>query len=292
MKSRLSAYLRLIRPHHWIKSGFVFTGLLFGHAWAESERVTQVAVAAIAFSLVSSAVYVTNDLLDRADDLRHPWKRWRPLAAGEVSVRSAVVLAAGLALAGLGLSLHASPRVLAIVAIYVAISLAYSLGLKHVVILDVFVLAAGFMLRILAGTVGVGIQPSPWLLLCGLMLTLFLGLAKRRAEIAARPDGDSAARRVLDHYSPVLLDKMIGVTAACTILAYSLYTMDTHTRETHGTASLIYTVPLVMYGIFRYIFLLHHAQRGEDPSTEILRDPHLLASILGWLALTWLLISL
>ena len=165
------------------------------------------------------------------------------------------------------------------------------IGLKHIVILDVFIIASGFMLRILAGTVGVAIAPSQWLLLCGLMMALFLGFAKRRAELYALNGNGPSPRRVLSHYQPVLLDNMIVVTATCVILTYSLYTMNPATIQVHHTESLIYTVPFVIYGIFRYIYSLHQQTVGSDPALQIFRDPHLLLAIVGWLVVTLWLIS-
>jgi 4-hydroxybenzoate polyprenyltransferase len=170
-------------------------------------------------------------------------------------------------------------------------NLAYSLRLKHVVILDVFIIATGFMLRILAGTLGVDIPPSQWLLLCGLMGTLFLGFTKRRAEIITLVEDKSSHRKVLEHYSPTLLDMMTGITAAGLIMSYSLYTMNADTIRIHGTANLIYTVPCLMYGVFRYIYLTHHQSWGGDPSHDLIRDPHLLVVVGAWLVATIWLIS-
>jgi 4-hydroxybenzoate polyprenyltransferase len=283
--------LRLMRPYQWVKNAFVFTGLLFGHAWHDPHLVTRVVIAFAAFCLVSSAIYTFNDIVDLEQDRLHPKKSQRPLASGQVSVSAAVMLAVLLAVSGLALAYAASPAVLVIVLGYVLMNIAYSLRLKHVVILDVFIIATGFMLRILAGTLGVGIPPSQWLLLCGLMVTLFLGFTKRRAEIIALTDDKAAHRKVLEHYSPVLLDKMIGVTAAGLIMSYSLYTMNAETIRIQGTANLIYTVPFVMYGVFRYIYLLHHQSRGGDPSHDLVRDPHLLIVVGAWLAATILLIA-
>jgi 4-hydroxybenzoate polyprenyltransferase len=288
---KLSGLFRLMRPYQWVKNGFVFTGLLFGHAWHDPDLVTRVLIAFVAFCLVSSSIYTFNDIVDLKQDRLHPGKSRRPLASGQVSVSAAVMLAALLAVPGLVLAYAASPAVLIIVLGYALMNIAYSLRLKHVVILDVFIIATGFMLRILAGTIGVGIPPSQWLLLCGLMLTLFLGFTKRRAEIIALTDDKAAHRKVLEHYSPVLLDKMIGITAAGLIMSYSLYTMNPDTMRIHGTANLIYTVPFVMYGVFRYIYLLHHQSRGGDPSRDLLRDPHLLIVVGAWLVATILLIT-
>ena len=282
--------LRLMRPHQWVKNAFVFTGLLFGHAWHNPVLVQQVIVAAIAFSFVSSCIYIINDIVDREQDRRHPKKQRRPLAAGTVSVIAAAILASILAVSAFALAYWVSATVLWIIVAYAVMNLAYSFRLKHVVILDIFIIATGFMLRILAGTLGVGIPPSQWLLLCGLMVTLFLGFTKRRAEIIALTEDKTAHRKVLEHYSPVLLDKMIGITAAGLIMSYSLYTMNPDTIRTHGTPNLIYTVPFVMYGVFRYIYLLHHQSQGGDPSRDLIRDPHLLITVGAWLIATiWLI---
>ena len=282
--------LRLMRPHQWVKNAFVFTGLLFGHAWHNAILVQQVIAAVIAFSFISSCIYIINDIVDREQDRRHPKKQRRPLAAGTVSVPGAIMLASILAVAAIMLGYWVSSIVLWIIVAYAIMNLAYSFQLKHVVILDVFIIATGFMLRILAGTLGVGIPPSQWLLLCGLMVTLFLGFTKRRAEIIALTDDKTSHRKVLEHYSPVLLDKMIGITAAGLIMSYSLYTMNPDTIHTHGTPNLIYTVPFVMYGVFRYIYLLHHQSQGGDPSRDLVRDPHLLITVSAWLIATiWLI---
>jgi 4-hydroxybenzoate polyprenyltransferase len=283
--------LRLMRPYQWVKNAFVFTGLLFGHAWRDPHLVEQVMVVFIAFCLVSSAIYTLNDIVDLEQDKHHPKKSRRPLASGSVSISAAFMLAALLGTLGLSLAYFAAPMVLMIMVGYALMNIAYSLRFKHVVILDVFMIATGFMLRILAGTLGVGIPPSRWLLLCGLMVTLFLGFTKRRAEIIALTDDKTAHRKVLEHYSPVLLDKMIGITAAGLIMSYSLYTMNADTIRIHNTPNLIYTVPFVMYGVFRYIYLLHHQSRGGDPSHDLVRDPHLFIAVGAWLIATVLLIA-
>jgi 4-hydroxybenzoate polyprenyltransferase len=283
--------LRLMRPHQWVKNSFVLTGLLFGHAWHSPALVTQAIIAFVSFCLISSTVYIFNDIVDIEQDRHHPSKRKRPLPSGKLKISTAAIFAAFLGATALTLAYFASTTVVVILLIYAAMNLAYSLKLKHVVILDVFIIATGFMLRILAGTLGLGIPPSQWLLLCGLMVTLFLGFSKRRAEIIALSEDKSAHRKVLEDYSPVLLDKMIVVTAAGLIMSYSLYTMNPETIRIHGTANLIYTVPFVIYGVFRYIFLLHNQSSGGDPSKDLVRDPHMLVVLLGWLIATIALIA-
>lgn len=281
--SGLSPYLRLLRPHQWVKNGFVFVGLIFSRGWEQPALVAQVVLAALAFSLAASCIYVFNDLADRERDRQHPTKRHRPIASGAVQAPQAVVLGALCLVAGLALAWQVSWGVLAVVAIYLFINGAYSLGLKHVAVLDVFIIAAGFMLRILAGTLGVGIAPSAWLLLCGLMLTLFLGFAKRRAELDALAGKAGSHRKVLNDYDPAMLDQFITISAGAAIVSYSLYTVAPETVALHGSRYLIYTVPFVVYGIFRYLFLLHRRGGGGDPAAELLRDKHLLVAFLGWL---------
>ena len=285
MGSRLSSLLQLARPHHWLKNSFVFVGPVFSHAWMQAPVVRSALLAFAAFCLVASAVYVVNDILDIEADRAHPTKRTRPIALGAVGIGEAWAYAALLAASGLWLSWAAGPKVLAIVLCYALLNLAYSLRLKHIVIFDVFVIAAGFMLRILAGTVGIGIAPSKWLIVCGLMVTLFLGFAKRRAELALASE-HGHHRRVLDHYSLPLLDKLIGVSASGAIVTYCLYTVAPETVAVHHTENLVYTVPLVLYAMFRYLYLLHRKGQGEDPVTDLFRDPHILGAVAGWAVLT------
>ena len=285
-----SELIRLLRPHQWVKNIFVFIGLLFGHAWHDLSLVYSVVAAFIAFSCVASFIYVINDIADLETDRQHPKNRLRPLAAGTVSMGAAITLAAIFLVFGLSLGILASYRVLIFLLIYIVINLLYSFRLKQIVIMDVFIIAAGFMLRIFAGTLGIGIPPSKWLLLCGFMITLFLGLTKRRAEMMSLADNKGAQRKVLEHYTPVLLDKMISITAASVIISYSLYTMSPETIRIHQTESLIYTVPFVTYGIFRYIFLLHYQQWGDEPSRELARDPHILGAVAAWFLVSlWLI---
>lgn len=287
---RMTAYLRLLRPHQWIKNGFVFLGLLFGHAWDDPHKVATALYAFAAFCLVSSAVYVLNDLVDREQDRLHPRKRHRPLASGSVTTNGAVLLMVALLLAGMALAL-AKVAAAWVFVLYVALNVGYSFRWKHVVILDVFIIASGFMLRILAGTLGLGLMPSHWLLLCGLMLTLFLGFAKRRAELVALSEESTNHRRVLHQYSEAFLDQMISVAGTGTVVSYSLYTVSPDTVALHGTAGLIYTVPFVLYGMFRYLFRLHLRGGGADPALELLRDPHLALAAAGWLITTVVLLS-
>jgi 4-hydroxybenzoate polyprenyltransferase len=290
--SRWRALLRLARPHQWIKNGFVLFGLVFSHRWAEGELVARVLGLTAAFCLVSGAVYALNDVLDREVDKVHPHKRRRPVAAGLISPRLALCWGGGLGLAGLGLSALISPVAGSLLLTYILVNVAYSLGLKHVAVLDVFLIAAGFMIRILAGTLGVGIEPSRWLFICGLMLTLFLGFAKRRAELLGLNGVNAALQRpALEGYSGPLLDRLIAINAGGVVIGYTLYVLDRETVVIHGTDKLIWTLPFVLYGVFRYLYALHHLGAGADAARDLLRDPHLLLALLGWLGMTAWLIS-
>lgn len=282
--------LKLMRPHQWIKNLFVFTGVLFGHAWSDGMLVQNALLAAIGFSLLSSGVYIINDIVDIDSDRQHPEKRRRPLAAGEVAASMASIWAMVLVVAALGIGYYVGVEVVWLFAVYLGINAAYTAGLKKVAVLDVFLIATGFMLRILVGTEGIGIPPSQWLLLCGLMITLFLGFTKRRAELIVIGESGKRTREVLKQYNAALLDSFIAVTATSAIIAYSLYTMNAETVRIHGTSNLIYSVPFVAYGVFRYIMRLHRHRRGEDPAKELLTDPHLLITGLCWIAVVvWLI---
>ena len=277
--------IKLMRPHQWLKNGFVLAGLLFGHAWGDPIKLSQAMFAFAAFCMLASAVYVMNDIIDREQDRAHPKKKLRPLAAGTVSLPVAVVLmlvclATATALVAIG-----GNQTPWLFAAYFVINIAYSFGLKHVVILDVFLISAGFMLRILVGTIGIGVAPSHWLLLCGLLLTLFLGFAKRRAELEALDEGSADHRRVLDDYTIELLDSFISIVAAGTLVSYALYTVSAETIALHGTRQLILTLPFVLYGMLRYLWRLHRRSGGGDPAQELLTDPHLLLATLGWVAM-------
>ena len=287
---RALGLLRLMRPHQWLKNGFVLTGLLFGHAWSDPVKLQGAIGALLAFCLASSAAYAFNDVLDAPRDREHPGKRHRPVARGAIgaplALGAAVVLAAG----GIALAAWSDARVAITVIAYLVLNAAYTLGLKRVPVLDVFAIAGGFMLRILAGTWGIGIEPSRWLLACGLLLTLFLGFAKRRAELSLLAEEAGQHRPVLEAYSAGFLDKAIMVSGAGMIVSYALYTLSEETAAIHGTDRLVWTLPWVLLGTFRYLYRLQFRGGGGDPANELLRDPLLAAAAVGWLAtVLWLI---
>jgi 4-hydroxybenzoate polyprenyltransferase len=282
--------LQLLRPHHWTKNGFVLAGLLFGHAWSDAALAAAALLATAAFCLASSAVYAFNDALDAPRDREHPDKNGRPVARGAIAPATAHGIGAVLAVLALGVALGSAPAVAALIGAYLALNAAYSLGLKHVPVLDVFIIAAGFMLRLLAGTWGIGIEPSRWLLACGFLLTLFLGFAKRRAELERLAQDAGQHREVLEDYSIAFLDKAVLACAVGMVITYALYTVADATVALHGTESLIWTLPWVLLGTFRYLFRLHYRGGGGDPAQELLRDPLLAAAALGWVAtVAWLI---
>lgn len=269
----------LMRPHQWLKNVFVFAGLLFSHTWHKGPLLYQIVLAFLAFCCFSSLVYILNDWRDRASDALHPTKRLRPLASGAVSVRAALLLAVALLLAGLVLA-WGNRVLLLILALYVALNLAYSWRLKQVPVVDVSIIASGFMLRLLAGTVAVGIPPSRWLLLTGLFIALFLGFSKRKAETFHTPEQQ---RAVLEHYPAALLDTFMAMTMTATIITYSLYATSIEALQQHGER-LVYTVPVVIFGLLRYAYQVHRGH-GEDVSRDLLRDPWILLALAVWLLL-------
>ena len=290
MIANASAYLELLRPQQWVKNAFVLVGLTFGHAWRDPAMLADALTATAAFCLGSGAVYAFNDARDAAQDRDHPLKRDRPVARSAIAPRHADAAAAVAAAAAMALAAWAGWRLAAILAAYLTLSAAYSLGLKRVPVLDVVAIAAGFMLRLLAGTAGIGIEPSNWLLACGFLLTLFLGFVKRRAEIERLAAGAGRHRAVLEAYSTGFLDAAVALCAAAMVAAYAWYTLAAETARMHGTGHLVLTLPWVLLGTLRYLYRLRFRGGGGDPSEELLRDPLLGTAVTGWIAtVLWLI---
>lgn len=287
----MTPFLKLLRPHQWVKNAMVLTGLLFSHAWREPAMVRSAALATLAFCLVSSFVYVMNDVADRERDRLHPVKRGRPVASGAIGLNTAWILALLAGALGAMCGYFASPQVLAILCGYVVLNVGYSAGLKNIVLLDVFIIAAGFMLRVFAGTWAIGIPPSQWLILCATMLALFFGFAKRRAELQADHRHDHNQRQVLSEYSTTMLDQFMTITGTGVVLTYALYTVSPSTIALHKTEHLIYTAPLVIYGVLRTIFLLQQRGEGENPVRDFLLDSHVIVTFIAWVAFTAYLIN-
>jgi 4-hydroxybenzoate polyprenyltransferase len=279
----LIGLLQSLRPKQWTKNLLVFAGLLFTlqakHPASDTLRV----IAAFAiFCLLSGTVYLINDIVDADNDRKHPKKRFRPIASGRVSTVAATVTAILLGVGSLIAAL-ALDRLFGITAIaYIILAVAYSFSLKHVVIVDVLTLAAGFVLRAVAGALVIHVSISEWLLVCTTLLALFMGLAKRRNELVTLSDEAANHRKILQEYTPALLDQMILITAACTVMAYMFYTFMSKT----GAGShryMMMTIPFVIYGLFRYLYLVHTRNLGGSPEAVLLEDKPLMINIILWL---------
>jgi 4-hydroxybenzoate polyprenyltransferase len=276
--------LRSLRPAQWTKNLILFAGLIFGQRLFHLDAVIDAVAAFAIFCALSGVVYLVNDVRDRDADRTHPLKSQRPIAQGVVAVNVALATATVLGVVALAGAFALSVPFGLVALGYVVLLGFYSFTVKHVVILDVLTIALGFVLRAIAGAVAVGVPFSSWLLLCTLLLALFLGLSKRRAELVALGDGASTHRRSLAEYSPHLLDQMIGVVTASTLLAYAFYTISSDTVQKFGTEHLIFTVPFPLYGIFRYLYLVHQRQGGGNPADALLNDRPLLICIAFWAA--------
>src|SRR3954451_10505479 len=273
----LPALLRALRPDEWVKNTFVFAALLFGGKFDLSSGLRAFG-AFVAFCAVASSGYLVNDIRDVDLDRRHPTKRFRAIASGALPIRPAKVAAVVLAIGGLLVGLIVSPAVCGMVAAYGALTFSYSFALKKVVIIDVMVIAGCFLLRVLTGAVAIDVVASPWLLVCTGMVSLFLGFTKRRQEAVLENATEFGARPVLEHYPLPFLDQMVSVVSAGTVLSYTIYA----TQSPNAGDQMLWTVPMVVYGIFRYLYLIYH--RGEAASTASLltRDPGIIAAAVAW----------
>ena len=280
-----------MRPEQWTKNVVVMAALFFAF-WDPSQHVrgkwpTMLllsVVSAALFSIVSSGIYAFNDCRDRVFDRLHPVKRLRPVAAGELTLSFAYGFSAVLLVVGLALSFFLSKSFATIIALYIALQAIYSLRLKHVPLLDVFVIAMGFVLRALAGAAVLEVRISPWLVLCTFLLALFLALCKRRQEKKRMDAGAETTRRSLRGYAPLLLDQLIAISAGATIVCYSLYTLWPDTVERFGTDRLGFTIPFVIFGVFRYLQLVYSGNFGERPERILLTDTIMIVTVLLFLA--------
>jgi 4-hydroxybenzoate polyprenyltransferase len=293
MGGRLRAIIQSMRPRQWTKNLALFVGLIFAQQLFTPTSFERAAVAFVVFCLASSSVYIFNDLLDLERDRQHPTKSRRPLASGNLPVSWAIVTIAILLLGCAGLTLLIvsipiqQPDIFAslgganvlfalTIVSYILLMALYSVHLKHIVLLDVFIIASGFVLRILAGAVVIPVMISPWLYLVTILLSLFLALSKRRHELVLLQGEASNHRQILKEYSLPLLDQLITIVIAATIMAYSLYTFQGPT----GNHRLMITIPLVLYGMFRYLYLMHMRMEGGFPEEVLLRDRHMLGTVL------------
>jgi 4-hydroxybenzoate polyprenyltransferase len=285
----LGLWLESLRPDQWTKNVLVFAALVFGMRLLDPAAVVATAVAFVVFCAAGSAAYLLNDIVDLERDRAHPLKRARPIASGAISVPRAALGSAALALSALTAAAWVSAALAGVVAVYLALNVAYSLALKHVVLVDVMTISLGFVLRAVAGGAAIGVQISPWLVLCTFMLMLFLALGKRRAELHAL-DGAEVHRPVMRGYRVELLDQLITIVVAATILTYCMYTLSPEVRERFGVEHLETTVPFVVYGLFRYLWLVRTSDRPQNPTRAVATDrPILAAGALWGLLVVWLL---
>lgn len=281
------AYLRLLRAQQWVKNVFVFAGLVFGRKFLDPDSVLQALAAFGCLCLVSSHVYIVNDIRDRAEDRLHPRKSRRPIAAGQVSIATAVAVAALLLAAGLGWAAWLDRGLLIAVLSYLALQIAYNAWFKHAVILDVICLGLGFVIRAVAGAVVIHVEISHWLVICTFTLCLFMGFSKRRCELNALAGPSGAAgthRRTLTIYTPDLLNHMTTLTAGIAVVSFMLYASDPLTVAKFGSYYLLYTLPLVVYAIFRFAVLVEHGQ-VDGPTDVVLRDRPFQIAVAAWVLL-------
>jgi len=271
-----------LRPGQWTKNLLVFAGLLFGRQLFNPTAVGEAVGAFGIFCALSGVVYLINDIVDRDSDRLHPLKALRPIASGALSVATARWSAVAIGLAALAGSAAIGWRFAAVAVAYLALQALYSTALKHVVILDVLTIAIGFVLRAVAGAVAIDVEIGHWLLVCTILLALFIALAKRRHEIVMLAGEAAGHRPILGEYSPYLLDQMIGVVSASTLIAYIVYTVSPETQEKFGTAWLGLTIPFPLYGIFRYLYLVHRREGGGSPADLLMTDRPLLACVALW----------
>jgi 4-hydroxybenzoate polyprenyltransferase len=286
-RSAARAALVALRPRQWTKNLLVFAGIVFAAKLGDALRWGEALAAFAAYCAISSAAYLTNDVLDREEDRRHPIKRERPIARGELSPRAALVLAGVLAAVALAIGVPLGLASLGLLLAFAALQVGYTLRLKHAVLLDVLAIGALFVIRAAAGAEAVHVRISPWLLLCTALLALFLALAKRRGELVLVGAQATPGRPVLEGYSLELVDQLVGIVASSTVIAYSLYTVTARPSK-----ALMVTIPFVLFGVFRYLLLIHRDDIGEEPEQVLLTDAPILVAVSGWIVTAALILIL
>jgi 4-hydroxybenzoate polyprenyltransferase len=281
------ALIGALRPAEWVKNLFVYAAVLFS-GQLDAGSALRATGAFLAFCAVAGAGYLVNDIRDVELDRRHPAKRERAIASGALPIPAARGAAVLLALTGIALGLAVSPELCGLAAAYGALTLAYSLVLKRIVIVDVMTIAAGFLLRVVAGAVAVGVDASQWLLVCTGMVALFLGFTKRRQEAVLEAEARFGARPVLEHYSLPFLDQMVSMVSAGTVISYTIYAIQSPVAGDR----MLWTAPMVIYGVFRYLYLIYHRESPAGTAGLVLRDPGILAAAIAWAAAAALVVYL
>lgn len=278
----LSSSIRLLRPYQWVKNLVVFGALIFAREFTNPASIREAVLAFVIFCLLSSVIYIVNDIVDRESDRLHPLKRQRPIASGTIDIGTAWTVAVVLLLISAALSLPLPAMFVYTAASFVAFNLLYSFVLKNIVIIDVMSIAVSFVLRAVAGSFAIGVPNSAWLIACTFLLALFIGFGKRRHEIVTLKDGAVGHRVTLKRYSVYFLDQLIGVVTASTVVAYTFYTVSPEIQERLDVHHLELTIPFVLYGIFRYLYLIHQEEKGGAPTRLLLSDGPILINIALW----------
>jgi 4-hydroxybenzoate polyprenyltransferase len=271
-----------LRPVQWLKNLFLFAGLIFSFSFTQFHSILLSVFGFLIFCLASSSIYLINDIIDRRIDRIHPQKRSRPIASGTLGVVPATVISIVLAVLSLSLSLLINRQFFFTCLLYIFLMILYSVGLKRIIILDVIIVSFGYIMRAVAGAYAIDVIISPWLILTTFLLALFIALCKRRHELTLLKEDAVEHRKTLSHYTEYLLDQMIAVVTASTVVAYSLYTMAKETIEKFNSHLISLTIPFVIYGIFRYLYLVHRRERGGSPEKTLLTDVPLLVDIILW----------
>jgi len=279
-------FLLLLRPKQWSKNLLLFAGLIFSYSFTNPVLILYSLLGFISFCLLSSATYIINDILDIAEDRMHPLKKDRPIAAGLITPGQAVMKMITILLVALALAWYINLHFFLSGLIYFLLTLSYSLWLKHIVIMDVFAIAFGFLIRAMAGAIAIGVSISSWFLICTLLLSLFLALTKRRQESINLVGNGINHRRVLEHYPLPFLDQLISIVTASTIMGYSLYTFTASKSDL-----FMITIPFVVYGIFRYLYLVYKQDLGESPEEILLKDKPLIINIFLWVIISALILA-
>lgn len=279
----LSGLIRLARPTQWLKNGILLAPLIFAGELTNTSKLATALGATVLFCLLSSAVYVFNDIIDREKDKLHPLKKERPIASGKISAGNAAMFMAVLLIVGLVVAWNINARFFNIAVVFVLLNLFYTVWLKHVVIVDSMVVAISFVLRAYAGAFAIEVAASKWLLINTLLLALFLAFGKRRHELVFLEETATAHRKALMSYSPYLLDQLIGVVTPAVVVMYMLYSFSTEVSHKLGTENLFLTIPFVVYGIFRYLYLIHKEDKGGSPTRLLITDLPILLTVVLWL---------
>jgi len=284
--------IKLARPKQWIKNFFVFAPLLFSRHIFDAQFVINSIEAFVTFCLISSVVYIINDILDVESDRAHPKKKFRPIASGEISIAQALTFLTVLVVLIVITFIFEKPVFIFVIALYFLTNLFYSIKIKSVVVLDVFFISFGFMLRVLGGAAAISVTVSSWMVLTTIFISLFLAISKRRGELSQVVNSENIEKQrpVLKEYSVEFADQLNTIAAAGTIISYALYTVSERTLVTFGTEKLIYTTPFVIYGIFRYMYLMHKKNLGESPTSIVIKDIPILLTVICWLVVCLLII--